>query len=242
MASTVIMSLIEKYAQGDVLNNVPREELIQAIRDLGGNTKTQKPKKAKKVRDPDAPKRARNAYMVFLAEKRESIKESGYKGKDVATEAGKLWKALSEQEKAPYEEISDAEKKRYAEQMLTYRPTVTTKIVQNPEEFAAAPEGWNGPFADTWLDQGPFLDPETGKKIRVKTFEEAIEAANKFVGCNGITKYARGFELRNTGKVRTTAKYAGKASWVKTTHEPPCYDGSDGRVSYNSLGDTNVEY
>ena len=94
MASTVIMSLIEKYAQGDVLNNVPREELIKAIRELGGNTKTQKPKKAKKVRDPDAPKRARNAYMVFLAEKRESIKESGYKGKEVATEAGKLWKAL----------------------------------------------------------------------------------------------------------------------------------------------------
>ena len=119
MASTVIMSLIEKYAQGDVLNNVPREELIQAIRDLGGNTKTQKPKKAKKVRDPDAPKRARNAYMVFLAEKRPEIKESGYKGKDVAKEAGKLWAALSDDEKAPYEEISDAEKKRYAEQMLT---------------------------------------------------------------------------------------------------------------------------
>ena len=62
MASTVIMSLIEKYAEGDVLNNIPREELIQAIRELGGNTKTQKPKKAKKVRDPDAPKRGRNAY------------------------------------------------------------------------------------------------------------------------------------------------------------------------------------
>ena len=135
MASTVIMSLIKKYGQGDVLNNVPREELIQAIRDLGGNTKTQKPKKAKKVRYPDAPKRARNAYMVFLAEKRSEIKESGYKGKDVATEAGKLWKALSDDEKAPYEEISDAEKKRYAEQMLTYRPQIITKVVYDSTTY-----------------------------------------------------------------------------------------------------------
>ena len=65
MASTVIMSLIEKYAEGDILNNVPREELIQAIRDLGGNTKTQKPKKAKKVRDPDAPKFCQISYRYF---------------------------------------------------------------------------------------------------------------------------------------------------------------------------------
>ena len=131
MASTVIMSLIEKYAEGDVLNNIPRDELIQAIKDLGANTKTQtkKPKKAKKVRDPDAPKRARNAYMVFLAEKRESIKESGYKGKEVATEAGKLWKALSDEDKVPYIEISEVAKKRYAEQMATYRPQMIAKHV-----------------------------------------------------------------------------------------------------------------
>ena len=227
MASTVIMALIEKYAEGDMLNNVPRDELIQAIRDLDGNTtKPQKTKKAKKVRDPDAPKRARNAYMVFLADKRESIKESGYKGKEVATEAGKLWKALSDEDKAPYIETSEVEKKQYAEQMMTYRPTITTKVVADSEEFATAPDGWSGPYPDTWLDQGEFKNPETGKKMRFKTFEEAVEAANKFDDCNGITQYPRGFELRKTCKIRT-GKYSGKASWIKGAGPTPTQDSEE---------------
>ena len=133
MASTVITTLVEKYGDSDglFLNNIPRDELIQAFKEMGAytTTKPQKTKKAKKVRDPDAPKRGRNAYMVFLSEKRSEIKEAGFKGKEVATEAGERWRALSDDEKAPYIETSDAEKKAYAEAMLSYRPSITTKVV-----------------------------------------------------------------------------------------------------------------
>ena len=89
-----------------------------------------------------------------------------------------------------------------------FKPKTTTK----PQ--------WSGPHINTYLHGGPCCDQD-GKPIRFETFEEAIKAANENDDCQGITKYPRnGFELRKkpaTGEsdIRTNAKYAKDASWVK---------------------------
>ena len=135
----------------------------------------------------------------------------------------------------PRSPIDDSDGSSEGDHITDNNSTHLSESESLPEsDLAVVPEGWSGPYYNSWC-YGEFKNPETGKKMRFKTFEEAIEAANKFDGCNGITQYPRGFQLRKTANVRTTAKYAGKASWVKTTHEEPCYDSSDGRVSYNSL-------
>ena len=81
------------------------------------------------------PKRARNAYMVFLSEMRSKMKKHGIKSKDVAMEAAKRWKKLSEKDKAPYEEISKAEKKAYAETMVS--PSFTIKRPEHSKRVVA---------------------------------------------------------------------------------------------------------
>lgn len=210
------MTLIDQYGSDGTLNGVPQETLIELLQNItSGNTK-KKVSKSKKIKDPNAPKRGRNAYMVYVSENRESIKEElgeTAKNKDVMSEAGKRWREMSDEEKAPYNEQAEIEKKRYAEEKLAYDPP---KIVETEPECPAAPDGWYGPFLDTYM--GPNVQkPEGGSMPMFKTFEEAVEAANKIEGCGGIVK-SKGngkYSLR-VGPDLRTGKYAGVATWTKT--------------------------
>lgn len=67
-----------------------------------GATPGRKPKKAKKVRDPNMPKRPSNHFMLFMEESRAALVAAGFRGKHVMQEASNRWKALSDAEKAPY--------------------------------------------------------------------------------------------------------------------------------------------
>ncbi|CAE8706486.1 unnamed protein product, partial [Polarella glacialis] len=75
-------------------------------------------KKAKKEKDPDAPKKpAGGAYAVYLADNREKINKSlpeGHKMTDVAKEAGRQWKELSEEARKPFQD-------RYLEKSEVYK-------------------------------------------------------------------------------------------------------------------------
>lgn len=63
-----------------------------------------KPKRKKHKKDPTAPKRAKTGYMLFTDENRDRVRSElktrpNFKNQDVLTELGRLWKALSEEEK-----------------------------------------------------------------------------------------------------------------------------------------------
>lgn len=91
--------------------------------------------------DPNAPKRGLSAYMFFANEQRESVREqnpgisfgkscfcslspmstsltidTGQVGKVL----GERWKALSDEERRPYEEKAQADKKRYEDEKASY--------------------------------------------------------------------------------------------------------------------------
>jgi high mobility group protein B3 len=72
-----------------------------------------KGKKSKKERT--GPKRPMSAYLYFCQESREAVKTEfpEMKGKEVTSELGKRWSALSESEKKPYEQKHETDKKRY---------------------------------------------------------------------------------------------------------------------------------
>jgi hypothetical protein len=115
------------------------------VRKQKGETTPKEPKEAKgrKTKDPNAPKRGKNAYFLFLdavrAEVTEEVKtDTEWADKkhpqrlgEIARRVKARWDALSEEEKAPFLEAEAAEKARYAEEKAAYVPSTTV---------AAAPE------------------------------------------------------------------------------------------------------
>ncbi|KAK6282169.1 hypothetical protein POUND7_015994 [Theobroma cacao] len=64
-----------------------------------------KPKKLKKGKDPNAPKRPPTAFFLFMDDFRKSYKEANPDAKGVtgvAKEGGEKWKSMSEEGKKPY--------------------------------------------------------------------------------------------------------------------------------------------
>jgi len=84
------------------------------------------PKKraTKRKRDPKAPKKKQSAYMFFLAQNRERIKQEnpGIQFGEVGRKAGQMWNALSAEEKQPYNALSEKDKTRFEKEMENYTP------------------------------------------------------------------------------------------------------------------------
>ena len=102
---------------------------------LGGhNSSTQKqpPPEVvvrKKRKDPNAPKRASNAYMIFCKERRAQLKLDrpdlpfGQLGKRL----GELWRSMSAEEKRVYEDRATGDRDRYKGEMNSYQSTAMMK-------------------------------------------------------------------------------------------------------------------
>ena len=84
---------------------------------------TTKPKAAgKKGKDPNAPKRAMNAYMHYSSANRAKIKEADKEASvsDVAKKLGEAWRGLSDNERKLYEDLAAKDKERYQKEMEAY--------------------------------------------------------------------------------------------------------------------------
>ncbi|CCH62882.1 hypothetical protein TBLA_0I02240 [Henningerozyma blattae CBS 6284] len=84
-----------------------------------------KKRSTRRKKDPNAPKRALSAYMFFANETRDIVRSEnpdvtfGQVGKIL----GERWKALSAEEKVPYETKAEADKKRYESEKELYNAT-----------------------------------------------------------------------------------------------------------------------
>ncbi|XP_071706635.1 FACT complex subunit SSRP1-like [Rutidosis leptorrhynchoides] len=84
---------------------------------------TSKKRKQKKIKDPNAPKRALSGFMFFSQLERENVKKEipGISFKEIARVLGERWNKLSAAEKEPYEAKAQADKKRYLSAISDYR-------------------------------------------------------------------------------------------------------------------------
>jgi len=103
----------KKYEQEAGKLKKKYEKDLAAFVKAGGEIKVRKAKSnnGKKVKDPNAPKRAPSAYMLWLNDSRAKIAKSLPKGSavtEVAKAAGAEWKKLTAKAKAPY--VKKAEK------------------------------------------------------------------------------------------------------------------------------------
>jgi len=79
-----------------------------------------KKKKAKKEKDPNAPKRPANAYILFSLIQRKEFIDQGMDYKEALKECGTIWKAMDETARKPYIDEANEKKKIYLELMEKY--------------------------------------------------------------------------------------------------------------------------
>ena len=100
-----------------------------------------KAKKAKKVKDPNAPKKASNAWILYLNAHRDEFrgKHPGMKMPELTKLISVPYKALTAEEKAPWDAKVAADKERYAKELALYKATLPV-VEENVEEAVQAPK------------------------------------------------------------------------------------------------------
>jgi len=80
----------------------------------------------KKRKDPHAPKRASNAYMIFCKERRQRLKleHPDLPFGRIGAQLGEMWRNFSPEEKKPYEDRAVQDRERYKREMELYVPSM----------------------------------------------------------------------------------------------------------------------
>ena len=90
----------------------------------------------KKNKDPNAPKRARGSYVFFTLDERPKIliETPDMKFTDIGHVMGERWRALSPEDKQKYDDMANADKKRFHDEMTVYNAQLEAQL---PEPAAA---------------------------------------------------------------------------------------------------------
>ena len=120
--------------QTDIYNN-SKELIINICTELNRDSKCDyliekfldKPVNSKKIggkiKDPNAPKRNKSAYMFFAESIRAKLREkypTDTMG-DISKRMGKLWGSLSFKDKNKFDDMAKNDKKRYEKAMIKYK-------------------------------------------------------------------------------------------------------------------------
>jgi hypothetical protein len=76
-----------------------------------------------KKKDPNAPKRAMNAYICFSTEKRPELREENpdLSPMEITQKIAELWRDMSEKEKESYKKMAHHDKERYESEISKYK-------------------------------------------------------------------------------------------------------------------------
>lgn len=94
---------------------------------IKNNENVNKSKKTKKMKDINAPKKYKSAYMFFNIENINEYKKKNpdvkIKVSEIAKESGKEWKIIKNDDKKynKYKKLEDHDKKRYEKEMEIYK-------------------------------------------------------------------------------------------------------------------------
>ena len=100
---------------------IDESRLEEAIASFKPKIRTKKTKKIKKKKDPNAPKKAQNAYLLFCNDAKPKLKEQGLEFGELNSTLGKNWKNISEEEKDKYTKLAKEDKVRFMDEMETYK-------------------------------------------------------------------------------------------------------------------------
>mmetsp|Transcript_17041 Transcript_17041/g.40155 ORF Transcript_17041/g.40155 Transcript_17041/m.40155 type:complete len:809 (+) Transcript_17041:83-2509(+) len=92
--------------------------------DNDDEVETASPKKRKKTKDPNAPKKPQSAYIFYSTKTRSKIKEENPDASfgDIARLISERYKSLSDEQKKKWEDMAAKDKARYKTEMASYEP------------------------------------------------------------------------------------------------------------------------
>jgi hypothetical protein len=242
-----LLSIIQKYSTNGIINNVPQEELLKALMEISKSS-PKETKRSKRTHDPNAPKRPTSAYMFWLNENRQDIKETYFsdfdtidnwdidskkeyyssKGLNEPDNEGKprIVALVTTKAGILWKALGSEEKQPFEdkfkdaqEEYITLKASYRPTVIETiPENLQDAPDGWGGAHSGFAIDKS--VKDDNGKTIKIfKSFTDAIEKAESLgVQCYGITQTKRGFSVK-TGILKKCDKSI--ASWTKLDFEAP---------------------
>ncbi|ORZ17663.1 high mobility group box domain-containing protein [Absidia repens] len=76
------------------------------------------------IKDKNAPKKNYSSYLHFCDEQRPQLAKEHptFNQPELAKLLGEMWKALSDEDKKPYQEVASQDKERYDQEMANYTP------------------------------------------------------------------------------------------------------------------------
>ncbi|KAF0424560.1 non-histone chromosomal protein 6 [Gigaspora margarita] len=154
VSSTVLESpIMDNQTQDVVPVKAPRKRKSKVVTATTNDTKKElnndgesaeqsKPKRVKKAKDPNAPKKPPNAYMQFSKVKRSEIKEANpdASAKELLTLIGETWRKMSDEEKKPYQDMVKVAMIKYEEQMKSYKDLCANSPVDMPTPDTYTPK------------------------------------------------------------------------------------------------------
>lgn len=122
---------MEKFAENTMKKIIEESSSLFSEVEEGIKKATEKVPKLKK--DPDAPKPAVNAYILFSRDNRDDVKVENpdMKAIDITKKLAEMWRDSDEELKQEYKEKSEQDKERYVKELETYVPK---EGFQNPKE------------------------------------------------------------------------------------------------------------
>ncbi|XP_006643849.1 FACT complex subunit SSRP1-A [Oryza brachyantha] len=109
----------EKLSKKEAISSKPPVKRKAKGRDEEGSEK----RKPKKKKDPNAPKRAMTPFMYFSMAERATMKNNNpdLPTTEIAKKLGEMWQKMTAEEKQPYIQQSQVDKKRYEKESAVYR-------------------------------------------------------------------------------------------------------------------------
>ncbi|KAG8691445.1 hypothetical protein FRC08_010178 [Ceratobasidium sp. 394] len=91
-------------------------------------------RKEKKLRDPNAPKQPPPAYIVYQNEIRETMRARfpGHSPTEIVKEIAAMWKTLPNSERQRYKDYASVEKDHWVEELAAYQATLSTPDKSQP--------------------------------------------------------------------------------------------------------------
>ena len=136
------LSFLTEHGSEEMLEKWNEEENMAAFQAV--LAKEGKRSSEKKIKDPNAPKKGKNSYIIFCSKKREEAKAAlgkDAKPTEVSTKLGEMWAALKASTKTAdkkalkaLEDESAADRLRFEEEMKEYQPP-------SDDELAATSRG-----------------------------------------------------------------------------------------------------
>ncbi|ESN95104.1 hypothetical protein HELRODRAFT_87165 [Helobdella robusta] len=80
-------------------------------------------------KDANRPKRPQSAYFLWLADFRVRVKDKFAEHKDILRAAGEEWRKMTMDDKAPYEQLAEEERKKYDIKIKEYNQVMMTMMM-----------------------------------------------------------------------------------------------------------------